>query len=56
MPKIRVVVNGLFTKHLLITNVTLGSLFMGSGDAIQQIIERKVSGQPLPYDYKRTGI
>ncbi|XP_071034463.1 mpv17-like protein 2 [Parasteatoda tepidariorum] len=45
--------NKLFTKHLFITNTTLGVFFFGVADVVQQNIEMKLY-EGKPYEAKRT--
>lgn len=46
-------IDRLFTRHLLLTNTAIAVGFMGAGDAIQQILEKKL-GDEKPFDKKRT--
>ncbi|XP_023232633.1 mpv17-like protein 2 [Centruroides sculpturatus] len=46
-------VNKLFTRHLLLTNTAIAVGFMGAGDAIQQVLEKKL-GEEKPFDKTRT--
>lgn len=50
--KLRCTVKSLFSKHLLFTNVALGTGFMWAGDAIQQNIE-VYRGKEEAYDFQR---
>lgn len=52
--KIKKLVNHMFTKHLLITNVSLDTFFLGLGDVVQQSIEKQIY-VGKEYDEKRTG-
>ncbi|KAG8192204.1 hypothetical protein JTE90_009965 [Oedothorax gibbosus] len=47
-------VDRLFSKHLLVTNTTLGIFFLGAGDVIQQNVEKRFYHEK-EYEKKRTG-
>ncbi|GIY06935.1 mpv17-like protein 2 [Caerostris darwini] len=51
--RIKNITEHLFSKHLLVTNTSLGVFFLGLGDAIQQNIEKKMYPEKV-YENRRT--
>ncbi|GFW38018.1 mpv17-like protein 2 [Trichonephila clavipes] len=51
--RLKNIADQLFSKHLLVTNTSLGIFFLGLGDAIQQNIEKKLY-LGKEYETKRT--